>query len=188
MFAGLSSCSNEQKAQPPPRVIYKQDTVVERVVVNITDTVFPQTFLVCKRDTAYTVDEINEKLNVSFKTLLPVMAARNGMQITGPRFAWYRNESLPLIFETGLAVDSDKGKLPAPFFQRTIKADSAYVAHFYGPYSGVAIAHQELQKKMRLANKKQKMPPFEIYVDEAYDSLGKPKNPYRVLTDIIYLF
>ena len=184
----VGACKPKTGNAIPPEVVYKEDTVVEKVVVNITDTLFPQTYLICRRDTANSVQAINDKLNASFKKLLPALADSLNAGINGPRYAWYKNESLPLIFETGFPVDMLPGHVPKPYFVRTVKQDSAFVAHFFGPYSGISVAHEALQSRLKSAKKKLRTAPFEIYVDDVYDENGKLKNPYRVRTDIIYLY
>jgi effector-binding domain-containing protein len=76
--------------------------------------------------------------------------------------------------------------MPKKVSIKTISADSSVVAHFYGPYALTFQAYEALREWMKDNKKKSAAPPYEIYIGDMYDSEGKPVDPYKVRTDIVF--
>lgn len=71
-------------------------------------------------------------------------------------------------------------------FIRDIGVDSVTVAHFYGSYDMLPQAYEALGEWMKSHKKRPAGKPYEIYVDDPIDKDGKPKDPYKVRTDVIF--
>jgi len=76
-------------------------------------------------------------------------------------------------------------KLMKAFFVKEIGADSALVAHFFGPYEITGVAYDALKERLVSQNRKAVSAPYEIYVSDPIDEKGNLKNPYKVQTDIV---
>ena len=83
-------------------------------------------------------------------------------------------------------MDKKPGKLPPGVSVKEIGVDSIVVAHFYGPYDLLPQAYDALKDWMKDHKKKAKGAPYEIYVGDPMDEKGKPKDPYKVQTDIVF--
>ncbi len=138
------------------------------------------------KDSASSSEGIGVKMANIYRTILPEIIKAQKIQQSGPRMAWYRTSSPPFFFEAGLPVNKKPGKLPKNVYIKSIESDSAVVAHFYGPYSQTFQAYEALKDWMKSYKKRASAPPFEVYIDNMYDSDGKQKDPYRVRTDIVF--
>ncbi|MEJ7625781.1 MAG: GyrI-like domain-containing protein [Ferruginibacter sp.] len=138
------------------------------------------------KDSAVNSEMIGIKMANIYQKILPELIAKQQLQITGPRMAWYKTSSSPFFFEAGYPVNKKPGKLPKNISVKIIGADSAVVAHFYGPYSLTFQAYEALADWMKSYKKKSTGSPYEVYVGEMFDSSGKALDPYRVRTDIVF--
>ena len=100
--------------------------------------------------------------------------------------AWYKREKAIYFFEAGIPVDKKPSKLPKGTFIKEIGIDSIVVAHFYGPSELIPTAYDALNEWLKDRKKKIKGAPYEIYVDDPLDADGKPNDPYKVRTDIVF--
>ena len=191
----LTTCKSKTKNEPlpePATVVYKTDTTVnlnvtaKPPVINITDTVAEKRIVLVMRDSAATSERIAEKMSDIYQRILPEFILQQKLKVTGPRMAWYITSSPPFFFEAGIPVNTKPGKLPKNISIKNIQADSAVVAHFYGPYSLTFQAYEALKDWMASYKKKSAGAPYEIYIGEMYDSTGKAVDPYRVRTDIVF--
>ncbi|MGC4103763.1 hypothetical protein [Ferruginibacter sp.] len=85
-----------------------------------------------------------------------------------------------------MPVSKKPAKLPANVFVREMGVDSVYIAHFYGPYSLLSQGYDALKERMKDEKKTAAGAPYEIYVGDPIDAAGKPIDPYKVRTDIIF--
>ncbi len=106
--------------------------------------------------------------------------------MTGAPVAWYKGQKAPYFFEAGIPIDKKPAKLPSGTFIKQIGIDSIVVAHFYGPYDLLPQAYDALKDWLKDHKKTDKGAPYEIYVGDPFDSTGKPKDPYKVQTDILF--
>ena len=155
-------------------------------VINITDTLSNKAMVLCLKDSAANSGRISKKLGEIYSVKLALFIKRNGLKITGPPMAWYKSEKAPYFFEAGYPIDKRPKKLPAGATIKLIGIDSVVVAHFYGPYNLTNQAYIALNGWMKDHKKKLSQPSYEVYVDEPIDKTGKLKDPYKVLTDIVF--
>ncbi|MEO6583535.1 MAG: GyrI-like domain-containing protein [Ferruginibacter sp.] len=175
----------------PTPIVYKTDTSIKLQttkppVINITDTLSEKRLVLVMKDSAATSERIGVKMFDIYRNILPALINQQKLQITGPRIAWYKSSSPPFFFEAGVPVNKRPAKLPKNIYVKEIIADSAVVAHFYGPYSLTFQAYEALREWMNDNKKKSAGLPYEIYVDESFDSNGKARDPYRMRTDIVF--
>jgi effector-binding domain-containing protein len=186
---GSQKKNNEVKKDTIVKTAIKREDpgVAKRApVINITDTVSVKQLVLCFKDSARTSSRIALKLGQIYGVKLPGIIKKNKLKVTGPPMAWYRTSKAPFFFEAGLPVDRKPAKLPAGATIKQIGQDSVVVAHFYGPYELTFQAYTALQDWLTDHKKKMTKPPYEIYVDDPLDKNGKLKEPYKVLTDIVF--
>ena len=168
--------------------IKREDTTVAKKapVINILDTVSIRQIVLCIKDSARASSRIALKLGQIYGVKLAGVIKANKLKVTGAPMAWYRTSKAPFFFEAGLPVDKKPAKLPAGVTIKQIGQDSVVVAHFYGPYDLTSQAYSALQDWMKDHKKQSTQPPYEIYVDDPMEKNGKLKDPYKVLTDIVF--
>ena len=168
----------------------KTKTVIEATkkapIINITDTLTTPAIIVYLKDSAANTDRIGLKLAQIYAVKLPAFLKKNKLQMTGAPMAWYKSQKAPFFFEAGCSVDKAPKKLAPGIYTKQIKKDSALVAHFYGPYELTEQAYDILGNMLKTRKSKLAGAPFEVYIDDPMDKDGKMKNPYKVLTDIIF--
>ena len=153
-------------------------------IINLMDTFIVRQTVIYVRDSALQSQQIAKKVYRITDSILPAFAQKNNVQITSPKIIWYKSLSSPFFFEVGVTVDKYV-KSNQPVLVKTIGGDSAIVAHYFGPYSNTVTAYDVLYERLKEKNKKKKGDSYEVFVDNAFDSTGKPKNPYRVGTDVV---
>ncbi len=166
---------------PAPRVETKRAPII-----NINDTVSIKRIVLTIKDSAATLERVGVKLGEIYGVKLPAAIESNNLKITGKPMAWYKTEKAPYFFEAGIPVDKRPKKAIAGVQVRETGVDSIVVAHFYGPYDLLPQGYEVLRELLKERKKKVKGAPYEIYVDDAADSTGRPKDPYKVLTDIVF--
>lgn len=191
----FTSCSEPEPTQTPPPVVYKKDSATiqqqavkpQAPVINIVDTIRPAAIVLVMKDSASSSETIGVKMHAIYSEVLMKIIKDKKLTISGPRMAWYKTSSPPFFFEAGYPVDKKPaGKLPKNCFIKELKTDSALVAHYYGPYDLTYQAYEALKEWMSDYKKKSSGAPYEVYIGSMYDDKGKPVNPYRVQTDIIF--
>lgn len=189
----LLSCSgNEEDKGPaePPIIQYKKEKDTSNPdkppVINISDTVIPGQWVLCIKDSAASSERIGIKLSTIYNKKLAEAIKQNKLTVTGPRMAWYKTSSPPFFFEAGIPVNKKPARLPKKMFMKKIGGDSAIIAHYFGPYSKTYFAYETLRDWLKEHGQKPSSPPYEAYIGQSIDSNGKPVDPYKVLTDIIF--
>lgn len=194
---GSPGCKNKSASKEsvvPPPVEYKVDSssmsenknVIKPPIINITDTLSEKRMVLVMKDSAASSELIGAKMFNIYNRILPDIIKAQNLKATGPRIAWYKTSSPPFFFEAGLPINKKPGKLPKNIYVKNIAADSAVVAHFYGPYSQTFQAYEALDEWMKTYKKRAAGSPYEIYINEMYDSSGRAIDPYRVRTDIVF--
>lgn len=198
IFASCGDGSSDKKEQPDssktkkdtakPKEEPRPATVNQRPpIINITDTVTLKRTVLYMKDSAATFDRISIKLGEIYGNKLGALLKKAGIKAAGQPMAWYSSMAkAPYFFEAGIPVDKKPAKLPAAVFVKEIPADSATVAHFYGPYSMLPEGYNAVKDILKSRKKKSAGKAYEIYIDDPIDKDGKMKDPYKVQTDIIF--
>lgn len=163
----------EVKAQKPP-------------IINITDTISPKKIIVYCKDSAASFERISMKLAQIYGAKLAVCFKKNGLKSTGQPMAWYITRKAPYFFEAGIPVNKKPAKLTAGVMVKEMRTDSAVIAHFYGPYNLTHVGYEALEEWLKDHKRTASGSPFEIYITDPIDKKGKPVDPYRVQTDIVF--
>ncbi len=155
-------------------------------IINIVDTVSTKRIVICMKDSAANYDRIKIKLALIFGTKLAEMFKKNKIKPDGAPIAWYKNQKSPFYFEAGIPVNKRPTKLIKGVFIREIYADSIILAHFYGPYDLIPKGYEAIKEWIKDNGKLAKGAPYEIYITDPIDKKGKPADPYKVQTDIVF--
>lgn len=193
---GLFSCKDKEppRKPEPEKIIYKIDTsnaqpqteATRAPIINISDTIAPREIVVYVKDSAKTSERIGIRLEHIFRKTLPEFFKKNKISKTGSRIVWYKSSSAPFYFEAGFPVNKRPKSTAKNILVRDIGGDSALVAHFYGPYHLTYEAYEVLREQLKNAHKKPAGSPYEKYIIPAIDSTGRARDPYKVLTDIVF--
>ncbi len=155
-------------------------------IINIVDTISPKRMVICFKDSAANMERISLKLAQIYGTKLGEILKKNNLKPDGSPMAWYKSEKAPYFFEAGIAVTKKPAKLSNGAYIKELAADSAVVAHFYGPYTLLSQGYDAVKEWLKDAKKKSTAPPYEIYIGDPIDSTGKVIDPYKVRTDIVF--
>lgn len=156
-------------------------------IINIADTISPARLILYIKDSAKTEERIGPKLGEIYSVKLADVIKKNKLTMTGAPVAWYKSQKAPFFFEAGVPVNKMPSKLPANVFVKDMKADSALVAHFYGPYNQSYKAYNAIKDWAKENRIKIGGMPFEVYVGDPMEKDGVTmKDPYKVQTDIVF--
>jgi effector-binding domain-containing protein len=164
----------------------EQAKVEKAAIINILDSVSPKRLVIYMKDSAKTFERISLKLGSIYGVKLAEVLKKNNIKMTGAPMAWYKTQKPPFFFEAGLAVNKKPAKLPKNVFVREMNTDSVIMAHFYGPYSLLGQGYDAIKERMKDQKKVSNGTPYEIYIDDPVDATGKPKDPYKIRTDIVF--
>lgn len=171
-----------RKLQPPAPDV----KTIRPPIVNIVDTVAPKRLICFSRDSAKTFERISLKLGKIYGVKLADYIKKNGLKVSGAPMAWYKTQKPPYFFEAGTPINK-AGKRQVPGVQvREISAGKVIVAHFYGPYELLPQGYDAIREFMKDNKKVAAGAPYEMYVTDPIDKNGKPVDPYKVQTDIIF--
>jgi len=155
-------------------------------IVNIVDTLTPKRIIIFCKDSAANFERISLKLGKIYRTKLAEYVKKNNLKMAGAPLAWYTKHKAPYFFEAGIPVNK-KGTKTLPGVQfREISSGKAVVAHFYGPYDLIPQGYDAIKDWIKENKKTQAGIPYEMYVTDPFDKNGKPIDPYKVQTDIIF--
>lgn len=197
-IAVLAGCSGNDKKQDPPKAVVNAPVTdikpkdkdkpleVRPGIINIQDTVAPRMIVLYMKDSAASFERIGGKLGKMYGGKLAETMKKSGVKMAGAPMAWYKTFKAPYFFEAGVPVNKKPGKLASGVFVREMAADSALVAHFYGPYNLLSQGYDALKERLKDEKKKSSAAPYEIYVGDPLDKDGKPIDPYKVRTDIVF--
>lgn len=194
----FSACSNnaDKNAQPKkdstktsikkPQPPAPKTETVRPPIVNIVDTVAPKRLVCYFKDSAKTFERISLKLGKIYGVKLAEYIKKNGLKQSGAPMAWYKTQKAPYFFEAGVPVNKAGKKSVAGVQVREVGPSKVIVAHFYGPYELLSQGYDAVKEFMKDNKKIAAGPPFEMYVTDPIDKNGKPVDPYKVQTDIIF--
>jgi hypothetical protein len=190
LFACNNSTPEKKVAELPKEAAPKaKEPIIETKrgpVINIGDTLSIKRMVLTIKDSAATMERVGVKLNDLYGVKLAAIIKKNNLKVTGSPVAWYKGMKAPYFFEAGIPVDKKPAKLPPYAHLKEIGVDSIVVAHFYGPYELIPQAYDALKDWLKDHKKIIKGAPYEVYVDSPIDAEGKPKDPYKVQTDIVF--
>jgi effector-binding domain-containing protein len=155
-------------------------------IINILDTVATKATIIYMKDSAKTFERISIKLAQIYGVKLADILKKNKIQMAGAPMAWYKSQKAPYFFEAGVPVNKKPAKFPANVFIKEINSDSVVIAHFYGPYNLLSQGYDAIKEWMKDEKKTANGAPYEIYIGDPFDKEGKPIDPYKVRTDIVF--
>ena len=171
----------KKPAIPAPEVKYQRPPIV-----NIVDTLAPKRIIVYCKDSAANFERISLKLGKIYGVKLADYIKKNNLKPAGAPMAWYTKFKAPYFFEAGIPVNKKGTKAIPGVLLRELNAGKAVIAHFYGPYNLIPQGYDAIREWMKDNKKRQAGIPYEIYVTDPVDKNGKPADPYKVQTDIIF--
>lgn len=193
---GLTACNNNDTKREKTSTDTTKTTVTakptEKVptekpgIINIVDTITTKSIVIYMKDSATTFERISLKLGTIYGIKLGEVLKKNGLKMAGAPMAWYKSQKAPYFFEAGVPVNKKPTKLPAGVFVKEINADSAVIAHFYGPYNLLPQGYDALKEWMKEEKKMANGAPYEIYIGDPMDKDGKMLDAYKVRTDIVF--
>lgn len=188
---GKNDKNNTSKADTPLVIIKdslpRGETAARNApIINITDSIAPKRNIIYIKDSAATSVRLSQKLAQIYSAKLQAVIKTNNLKVTGAPMAWYKTQKAPFFFEAGIPVDKKPAKLPKNILYKVIGGDSAFIAHYYGPYEQTGVAYEALEDRLKDQNKKLRAPAYEVYVSDPFDKAGKPVDPYKVQTDIVF--
>ena len=172
--------------------ILKKDSLEQNIenmatkppIINLMDSFIQKQTVIFVKDSSLKSADITTKLNQIFDSILPAFAKKNNIEIISKKMVWYKSLQSPFFFEGGFTVNKTV-KAGKPVLVKTIGGDSALVANYFGPYSNTVTAYDVIYERLADMKKKKKGDSYEVYIDDPFDAQGKPKNPYRVGTDVV---
>lgn len=200
-FAGISfiSCNNNDKKQPSGTNKDSTKTVTKKEekkkadepykrppIVNIVDTMVPKRLVAYCKDSAASFERIALKLENIYGAKLPEYIKKNNLKPAGAPMAWYTKQKPPYFFEAGMPVNKVGAKAVAGVQTREMGAGKAVVAHFFGPFELLPQGYDAVKEFMKDNKKTAAGPSYEIYLTDPIDKNGKPVDPYKIQTDIVF--
>lgn len=192
----LISCKGSGKKEPaappkdtlivPVKRTEKADQKQRPPIINIVDTVAPKRMVIFAKDSAKTYERIGMKLGKVYGTKLAETIRKNSLKMTGAPLAWYKTTRAPFFFEAGIQVNKRPVKLAKGVQVRELEAGTVVVAHFFGPYNMMSQGYDAIREWIKVNKKSAAGAPYEIYVSDPIDKNGKPLDPYKVQTDIVF--
>ena len=155
-------------------------------IINIVDTVAPKRLIIFSRDSAASFERISLKLGKIYGTKLAEYIKKNNLKQAGAPMAWYQKQKAPYFFEAGIPVNKKGTKSVAGVQFRELAPGKVIVAHFYGPYDLLSQGYTAIKDFMKDNKKTAAGAPYEMYVKDPVDKNGKPLDPYKVQTDIVF--
>lgn len=155
-------------------------------IINIVDTVSPKMTVAYCSDSAASFERIGLKLEKIYGTKLPEYVKKNNLKITGSNMAWYKKQSAPFFFEAGIPVNKAGAKPVKGVQIRQLNAGNALIVHFFGPFELLPQGYDAMKEWMKENKKSPAGPSYEIYITETVDKNGKPVDPYKIQTDIVF--
>lgn len=155
-------------------------------IINIVDSLAPKRIVVYCKDSSATYEGISVKLGNIFGEQMVKVIKKNKLKTAGVPMAWYKSLKAPYFFEAGIPVNKRPAKLSKGVYVREMKAGNAVIAHYYGPFDQLSMAYDAVKVWLKENKKKTNGSPYEMYVSDPVDEKGKPLDPYKVKTDIVF--
>jgi effector-binding domain-containing protein len=171
----------KKEIKKEPETKYKRPPIV-----NIVDTLTPKRVVIFSKDSAANFERISLKLGKIYGSKLQEYIKKNNLKSAGAPMAWYRKLKAPYFFEAGIPVNKKGTKAVAAVQIREMAAGKAVIAHFYGPFELLPQGYDAIKEWMKDNKKKSAGAPYEIYITDPVDKNGKPVDPYKIQTDIVF--
>ena len=155
-------------------------------IVNIVDTVAAKAIVIFSKDSAATFERISLKLGKIYGVKLPEYIKKNNLKTVGAPMAWYKKQKAPYFFEAGIPVNKKGNKPVAGVQVREMGIGKVVIAHFYGPFELLPVGYDAIKEWLMDNKKTAAGPSYEVYVTDPLDKNGKPIDPYKVQTDIVF--
>jgi effector-binding domain-containing protein len=133
-------------------------------------------------DSAATIAGITQKFIHIIPVELGGFMKKNGLKMAGVPIAWYYSDKPNFVFDVAAQVDKLPENTEGRIHTRVLPAGKAVVVHFYGPYELTTKAYTAAAKWMENNHKTAAGAPYEVYLGDP----GIEKDPYKILTDIIF--
>ena len=200
-FAGISiySCNNNSNNEKVKTVkdtvkpVSKKEpekaatTTYERPpIVNIVDTLAPKRTVIYAKDSAAVFEGISLKLANIYGNKLGAYIKKNNLKMTGAPMAWYTKQKPPYFFEAGVPVNKAGTKPVAGVAVREMAAGKAIIAHFYGPFNLLPQGYDAVKEYIKDKKLSTNGMAYEVHLTDPIDKNGKPVDPYKVQTDIVF--
>jgi effector-binding domain-containing protein len=181
------NAKNTVKAETKKETKQEPETTNNRPpIVNIVDTLTPKMTVIYSKDSAATFERIGLKLGNIYGAKLPEYIKKNNLKTTGAPMAWYTKYKAPWFFEAGMPVNNAGSKAVAGVQVREMNAGKAVIAHFFGPFDLLPQGYDAVKEWIKDNKKTIAGPSYEIYLTDPIDKDGKPVDPYKVQTDIVF--
>lgn len=175
-----TSISKEEKKTEP-------ETKYQRPpIVNIVDTLVPKRTVIYCKDSAASFERVGPKLGNIYGGKLAEYLKKNNLTMAGAPMAWYKNQKAPYFFEAGIPVNKKGSKSVAAVAVKELAAGKAVIAHFFGPFELLPVGYDAVKDFMKDNKKVAAGAPYEIYLTDPIDKNGKPVDPYKIQTDIVF--
>ena len=178
-----STTKKKSGKNTPPIVAAKKPPII-----NITDSVSVKRIVVCIKDSAANYDRIAAKLANIYGAKLAEVFKKEKLKPMGSPMAWFKNHKAPYFFEAGIPVNKKPSKLPKGVFVRETRADSVILVHFFGPYDLIPQGYDAVKEWMKENGRTARGTSYEIYITNPIDKKGKPVDPYKIQTDLVFPF
>ena len=155
-------------------------------IINIVDTLAPKRIVIYCSDSAATFERISLKLGKIYGTKLSEYQKKNKLKPAGAPMAWYKKQKGPYFFEAGIPVNKAGSKSVSGVKIREMPAGKVLIAHFYGPFELLPQGYDAIKEWMKDNKKTPAGPAYEIYITDPLDKKGKPIDPYKIQTDIVF--
>ena len=181
--AKKDSVDSQKEKKPHPKA---EVSTKKPPIINIVDSVQPKRIIIYLKDSASTYERMSMKLGQIYGVRLAECFKKNSLKVAGAPVAWYSTHKAPYFFEAGIPVNKRPTKLMGGIKVREIRQDSVVIAHFYGPYDLMNVGYDALNEWLKDHKRRLTAPAYEVYVGDPVDKKGKPVDPYKVQTDIIF--
>lgn len=192
----IGSCGNDKKKEEPVkpekgRIKTEEKTTSKSKtqrppIINIVDTIAPKMTVIYSSDSAATFDRISLKLGKIYGTKLPEYIKKNNLKTTGAPMAWYKKQKAPFFFEAGVPVNKAGSKSVKGVQIRQMSGGKALIVHFFGPFELLPLGYDAVKEWMKENKKSAAGSSYEIYITDPIDKNGKPVDPYKIQTDIVF--
>ncbi len=176
-----SKINVKKETKKEPETTYKRPPII-----NIVDTLVPKRTIIFIKDSAANFERISLKLANIYGTKLPEYIKKNNLKTAGAPIAWYKKQKASYFFEAGVPVNKKGVKAVAAVQIRDMAAGKAVIAHFFGPFNLLPQGYDAIKEFMKDNKKVAAGAPYEIYITDPIDKDGKPVDPYKIQTDIVF--
>ncbi|HMK03953.1 MAG TPA: GyrI-like domain-containing protein [Ferruginibacter sp.] len=169
------------KADPEPEVKYQRPPII-----NIVDTVAPKRIIAFSKDTAATLSGMYLKIAMINNSKVAEYIKKNNLKTAGAPTVWYTKTKKYYRFGAGIIINKRGAKGVKGVEILEHNPGKVLVAHFYGPYDLIPQGYEALREWMKENKKRASNSPFEMHVTKPIDKSGKPVDPYKIQTDIVF--